>query len=116
MDTASMIFRSHALNTCVDGSIKNLKSRLGAPYGVVFRLFLETGLAQLRHGTPLPDAVNEGAMPLRAVHIRVDTDEELRVLAFQLRLPRDELVARLLLLGMAIVDATMSGGASSESK
>jgi hypothetical protein len=111
-----MIFRSHALNTSVDRAIRALKARLGAPYGVVFRLFLETGLAQLRHGTPLPDAINEGAMPLRAVHLRVATDEELRVLAFQLRLPRDELVARLLLLGLSTLDATMSRSATSEER
>ncbi len=109
MDTENMVYRSHVMNTDVDRAIRAEATRRSSPAGVIFRLYLETGLAQFELEVPLPEAVDEEACPLRAFHIYVHTDEHLRVLCYQRNFERSDLVARLLRLGMLTLEMTRKG-------
>ena len=94
-----MVFCSQTLNHDVDRAVLALAARLGASAGAVFRLFLEAGLAQLKLGVPLPPKVEESALVLRTIYIRVECDLALQGIAHHRRIEGWELGARVLRLG-----------------
>lgn len=102
-----MVFRSQMLNHDVDRAILALAVRLRAPAGAIFRLFLETGLAQLKLGTPLPPQVEEASLVLRTVHIPVESDVAVEGISIRQGIERWELVARVVRLGMATLESPL---------
>jgi hypothetical protein len=113
MDTGDMVFRSQTLNHDVDRAVLALAAHVGAPAGAVFRLFLETGLAQLRVGAPLPPKVEEASLVLRTVFIRVESDMALEAIALRRRIERWELVARVLRLSVEALASSINVSARS---
>lgn len=109
MDTSNMIFRSVALEHDVDDELKAHADRTGMRKGAVYRLFLETGLAQFEKGVPLPEVSEGEPLPLRAVHVLLSSDETLRVLAYQLKIEKGELTRRMTKLGMLSIRAGLDG-------
>ncbi len=99
MNTRDMVFRSQTLNHDIDQAVLAFAARIRAPAGAVFRLFVETGLAQLKLGAPLPPKVEEASLVLRTVHIRVEADMTLEGMSIHHRIERWELVTRVLRLG-----------------
>ncbi len=98
MNTEDMVFRSQTLDHDVDQSVVALAARIRAPAGAVFRLFLETGLDQLKLGMPLPPKVEEASLVLRMVYIRVEADMAVEGMSIHRRIERWELAARVLRL------------------
>lgn len=115
MDTRGLIFRNLAVDGDVDEAVSALAKATGATKGSVYRLFIETGLAQLAQGAPLPPAGGDLAPRLKALHADYNADETLRVLAFKMRIPKDELGRRVVRLGMFAVQAAEGGVGMPES-
>ena len=68
--------------------------------GAAFRLFVETGLGQFKAGAALPARVG-GAQTLRMCYWDALVAERVTGLAFQERIPENEVISRLARLGMA---------------
>jgi len=106
-DSSGMVFRSVYVDPAVDDAVVAHADRLAASKGAIFRLVLDAGLAQLDAGAVLP-AAREVVPALRTVYLAIEVDELVRVLAYELRLPRDELTQRLGQLGAAAVFADLT--------
>ena len=99
MQSDDTVFRTVFVDREVDRALLAHTERLGASAGSVYRLFLESGLAQLKQGAQLP-AADEGAAVLRTAHVGYAADVLLQGKAFRLRLAFDELSRRVTRLGM----------------
>lgn len=102
-----MVLRSQTLNHDIDRAVLALAGRIRAPAGAVFRLFLETGLEQLKLGVPLPPKVEEASLVLRTVYIRVESDMALEGMSIRRRVERWDLVNRVLRLGCETLEQSV---------
>jgi len=103
--TDGLVFKNHSIDRDVDKAMRALADHFQAPRGVVFRMCVESGLAQLDAGLALPPPSGDPITALRAVHIHYDADERLRVLAFQHRMDHADLRQRVIRLGLLTLQA-----------
>jgi len=98
--TDGLVFKNHSIDRDVDKGMRALADHFQAPRGAVFRMCVESGIAQLDAGAALPPPSDDPIAALRAAHIHFDAEERLRVLAFKLRMDHADLRQRVLRLGL----------------
>jgi hypothetical protein len=106
-----LVFKSHALDRDVDRAARALADHFQATRGAVFRMCVESGLAQLDRGVALPPSSENPIAALWAANIHFNADERLRVLAFRLRLDHDDLRRRVIRLGLLTLQSATGFGA-----
>lgn len=101
-----MFFRSVFVDRDVDQAVVMHAKAVGATPASVYRRFLETGLAELGRGVPLPAAQEGQGLALRTVYVSVEADEKLTSMAFHMRIEKADLSCRAARLGMLVTNAT----------
>jgi hypothetical protein len=103
--TDGLVFKNHSIDRDVDKGMRALADHFQAPRGAVFRMCVESGIAQLDAGVALPPPSGDPISALRAAHIHYDAEERLRVLAFKMRLDHADLRQRVIRLGLLTLQA-----------
>lgn len=105
MNTDALVFKSHAVDRDVEKAMRVLAAHFQATRGAVFRMCVESGLAQLALGAELPPSSGDPVAALITAHIHFNAEERLRVLAFRRRMDHDDLRQRVLRLGLLTLQA-----------
>jgi hypothetical protein len=102
MDNDGMVMRWFSIDRDVDAAVLDHAKRFRGHKAAAFRLFLETGLAQVKAGVPLPARVDNG-QTLRMCYWEVQVADKVRGLAFHEQISEGELISRIARLGMTKV-------------
>jgi len=100
MKTDGLVFKSHSVDRDVDKGLRAFADHFQATRSAVFRMCVESGIAQFDRGAALPPASDDPVSVLRTAYIHYVAEERLRVLAFRLRLDHADLRQRVLRLGL----------------
>jgi hypothetical protein len=98
-----MVWRSVIIEPEVDVAVRGFGVRHGIGSAAVFRLFLDSGIAQAMRGARLPAIKEKEVQALRTLYINIAVDDELCRQSYDRRISKRELTTRLARLGMVAV-------------